>query len=72
VQIAAYRGELEFGLERAAVDQIPTLEAFAAAWQRDTDAIAFMSPGVQAELAARGLPGRIAASGGRSLVMVRQ
>lgn len=72
VQIAAYRGELAFGLERAAVGQIPTLEAFAAAWQRDTDAIAFMSPGVQAELAARGLPGKIAASGGRSLVMVRQ
>ena len=72
VQLAAYRGELGFGLDRAAVGEIPTLEAFAAAWQRDTNAVAFMSLDAQAKLAARGLPGRIVASGGRSIVMVRQ
>jgi 4-amino-4-deoxy-L-arabinose transferase-like glycosyltransferase len=72
VQLAAYRGELAFGLDHAAVGEIPTLEAFAAAWQRDTDAIAFMTPGAQAKLAANGLPGRIVASGDRSIVMVRQ
>ncbi len=72
VQMAAYRGELGFGLDRAAVGEIPTLEAFAAAWQRDTDAIAFMTLSAQAKLAERGLPGRIVASGGRSIVMVRQ
>jgi 4-amino-4-deoxy-L-arabinose transferase-like glycosyltransferase len=72
VQLAAYRGELAFGLDHAAVGEIPTLEAFAAAWQRDTDAIAFMTPGAHAKLAAHGLPGRIVASGDRSIVMVRQ
>jgi len=72
VQLAAYRGELEFGLDHAAGGEIPTLEAFAAAWQRDTDAVAFMTPGAQAKLAALGLPGRVVASGDRSIVMVRQ
>jgi len=72
VQLAAYRGELAFGLDHDAVGEIPTLEAFAAAWQRDTDAIAFMTPGAQAKLAERGLPGRIVAFGDRSIVMVRQ
>ena len=72
VQIAAYRGELEFGLERAAVGQIPSLEAFAAVWRSDTDAVAFMSARTQAKLAELGLPGRIAANSGRVIAMVRQ
>jgi hypothetical protein len=72
VQLAAYSGEFEFGLKHAAAAEIPTLEAFEAAWQRETDAVAFMSPRMQALLAARGLPGRIAASGGRTIAMVRQ
>jgi 4-amino-4-deoxy-L-arabinose transferase-like glycosyltransferase len=72
MQLAAYSGEFEFGLAHADAGRIPTLEAFAAVWQHDTDAVAFMSPGAQAELATRGLPGRVVASDGRSVVMVRQ
>jgi len=72
VQLAAYSGEFEFGLKHASAAEIPTLEAFEAAWQRETDAVAFMSPRMQALLAARGLPGRIAATGGRTIAMVRQ
>lgn len=72
VQMVGYRGELEFGLERAAVGEIRTVQAFAAVWQHDTDAVAFMSPAAHAKLAAGRLPGRVVATDGRSIVMVRR
>lgn len=72
VQLASYRGELEFGLEHAGSPDLPTLEAFAAAWEREDDAIAFLAPEAHAALATLHLPGRIVAADGRSIVMVRR
>jgi len=72
VTIAAFRGEFEFGLDPDPAAALPSLEAFADEWRRDSDAIAFLEPRAQAQLAAVGLPGRIVASDGRSIVMARR
>ncbi len=72
MRLAAYRGELGFGIDRAGAGEIKTLEEFALAWQGETDSIAFMSVPAQSELVAAGLPGRVVASDRRTIVMVRQ
>lgn len=50
VTVVAYQGELHFGMEQAPGQWIPTLQQFAAQWQRDTRPLALMPPPILPEL----------------------
>ena len=54
--VAAYKGELEFGIGQEPAKWIPDLEAFAAQWVSAQDAVAVMPPETYADLQQRGLP----------------
>ena len=54
--LAAYKGELEFGIGREPDKWIPTLEAFASRWRADTQALAVMPSETYDSLASQGLP----------------
>jgi len=57
--LVGYRGELEFGLKQEPWRWIPTLQQFAADWQRQSDALAILRPEDYRQLAALGLPMRV-------------
>jgi 4-amino-4-deoxy-L-arabinose transferase-like glycosyltransferase len=50
VTVVAYQGELHFGMEQAPGEWIPTLQQFAAQWQRDSRPLALMPPPIFPEL----------------------
>ena len=54
--VAAYKGELEFGIGQEPGKWIPDLETFAAQWRQGGDALAVMPPDTYTQLAAQGLP----------------
>jgi hypothetical protein len=54
--VAAYKGELEFGIGQEPAKWIPDLEAFAAQWGSATDAVAVMPPDTYTALQQKGLP----------------
>ena len=54
--VAAYKGELEFGIGQEPQKWIPDLDTFAAQWRQGGDALAVMPPDTYTKLAARGLP----------------
>ena len=54
--VAAYKGELEFGISREPDKWIPDLDAFAAQWGEAQDAVAVMPPETYADLQKKGLP----------------
>ena len=54
--VAAYQGELEFGIGQEPQKWIPDLEAFASQWRQGGDALAVMPPDTYTTLAAQGLP----------------
>jgi 4-amino-4-deoxy-L-arabinose transferase-like glycosyltransferase len=64
VRLAAYRGELDYGLSRAPLAELPSVEAFVTRWSTDTDAdadgeaYAVMDRSTFEELARRGVPMR--------------
>jgi 4-amino-4-deoxy-L-arabinose transferase-like glycosyltransferase len=73
MEVFAYRGELDFGLLQAGATASSTdLPAFRRRWDLESNALAFVDPNVYAELAASGLPGRIVARDGRSVVVSRR
>jgi len=54
--VAAYKGELEFGIGQEPAKWIPDLEAFAAQWTSAGDAVAVMPPETYGALQQKGLP----------------
>jgi 4-amino-4-deoxy-L-arabinose transferase-like glycosyltransferase len=72
LRLVVFRGELDYGLERAPGKSLATLDEFFAEWQSQRDAVAFLSDSAYSELSARGLPGRVIGRDGRSIVMARQ
>jgi Aminoarabinose transferase C-terminal domain len=72
-----YKGELEEGLRRVGETTPPRyiddLRSFVEAWNADRDAVAFIEPGVLAELQTLGFSGRrLTSDDPRSVVMARQ
>lgn len=72
VRVVRYRGELDFGFSQDASNYIPTLDDFIAEWSSARDALAFVAPDVMDDLRARGVPFRVRAADGRSVVVSRQ
>jgi 4-amino-4-deoxy-L-arabinose transferase-like glycosyltransferase len=72
LRMAAYEGELEYALDPTRKEDLPTLEAFAAAWPQEQDAVAFVDPQDYVHLEELGVPGRVIARDGRSVVLARQ
>lgn len=54
--VAAYKGELEFGIGQEPAKWIPDLEAFASQWRSGAAAVAVMPPETYDALQAQGLP----------------
>lgn len=72
LRLVRYRGELDFGLTQDASHFVPTLEAFIAAWSHTRNALAFVNPEVMNDLKSRGVPFRVRAVDGRSVVVSRE
>jgi 4-amino-4-deoxy-L-arabinose transferase-like glycosyltransferase len=72
LRVVRYRGELDFGFSQDASHYIPTLEAFIEEWSSARNALAFVAPEVMDELRARGMPFRVRAADGRSVVVSRK
>lgn len=70
LRIACFEGELVE--RRPDADRIGDLAGFAEVWRAQTDAVAFIDPDVYAQLAARGLPGRVLAEDGRTIAVARR
>ena len=58
VRLVAYRGELDFGLERDPRAEIPEVETFVTQWRGLTEGYAVMERGMFDELERRGVPMR--------------
>jgi hypothetical protein len=58
VGLVAYRGELDFGLERNPAAEEPSIDRFVDRWRAEPDAYAVMDLGTFAMLTARGVPMR--------------
>jgi hypothetical protein len=56
LKLVAYRGELDFGLERDPGAEEPDIDRFVYAWGGEPDAYAVMDRKTFAMLAARGMP----------------
>jgi hypothetical protein len=54
--VAAYKGELEFGIGQEPAKWIPDLQAFASQWRSETEAVAVMPPQTYDDLQRQGLP----------------
>jgi len=71
VTLVAYRGELDLGLSQEPQLGIDTLNEFEARWSRLPEGFAVMPPATFAALTAAGLPMRLVARGGNSLLVSR-
>lgn len=72
LRVVRYRGELDFGFSQDASQYVPTLDAFIAEWSSAGSALAFVAPEVMDDLRARGVPFRVRAADGRSVVVSRR
>jgi 4-amino-4-deoxy-L-arabinose transferase-like glycosyltransferase len=73
LRLVRYEGEMKFGIEAASdAGYIPTLETFAATWDRSTDALAIVDVDALDALRARQLPFQLRATDGRSVVITRR
>jgi 4-amino-4-deoxy-L-arabinose transferase-like glycosyltransferase len=72
LRVVRYRGELDFGFSQDASHYVPTLDAFIAEWSSARNALAFVAPEVMDDLRARGVPFRVRAADGRSVVVSRR
>jgi 4-amino-4-deoxy-L-arabinose transferase-like glycosyltransferase len=72
LRVVRYRGELDFGFSQDASQYVPTLDAFIAEWSNARNALAFLTPEVMDDLQTRGVPFRVRAADGRSVVVSRQ
>ena len=70
LQLVAFKGELEFGLnEEPAKDM--TMEQFVAHWDAAANAVAFFDPGLWDQWRRRGLPGRVIAADRHTVIVSR-
>ena len=70
--LVGYRGELDYGLQRAPELWIPDLERFADRWRAETDALAVVRPSSYATLQQMGLPMRVIYTAPTLVAVVRQ
>jgi hypothetical protein len=72
LQLVRYQGEMQFGIKAADnAGYLPTLDAFAEAWERSPDALAFVDLDTIDALWERQLPFQLRAMDGRSAVITR-
>jgi hypothetical protein len=70
LQLVAFKGELEFGLnEEPAKDM--TMEQFVAQWDAAGNAVAFFDPGLWDQWRRQGLPGRVIAADHHTVIVSR-
>ncbi len=70
LQLVAFKGELEFGLnEEPAKDM--TMEQFIAQWDAAANAVAFFDPGLWDQWRRQGLPGRVIAADHHTVIVSR-
>lgn len=72
VTLAAYRGELDFGLRHAAPVGLDTVDQFLARWSAGGDALAVMEPDMFDELRARAVPMREVGRDDHHVLVARQ
>jgi 4-amino-4-deoxy-L-arabinose transferase-like glycosyltransferase len=72
VTLVEFRGELDFGLQRAPDKTLPTLDAFRDAWSRETDAVAVMARKTYDTLLAAGTPMTVIAADAERTVVRRR
>ena len=72
VDLASYRGELNYGLQYAPEREIPTIAGFVARWQASGRACAVMERGLYESLAARGVPMRVLGRDGHRVLVSRR
>jgi 4-amino-4-deoxy-L-arabinose transferase-like glycosyltransferase len=72
LDVYEYRRDLAFGLSLVEGGGNNGMDEFRSRWEMTTDGIAFIDPKSYATLQETGLPGRIIASDGRSVVVSRQ
>jgi 4-amino-4-deoxy-L-arabinose transferase-like glycosyltransferase len=70
LQLAAYEGELQFGLSEEPQRRMD-LEQFAARWSSAGEAVAFFDPGVWDQCRRRGLPGHVIAADNNTVAVRR-
>ncbi|MDE2088906.1 MAG: glycosyltransferase family 39 protein [Gammaproteobacteria bacterium] len=69
--LVQYKGELDFGIERAPQKWVPDLARFERMWRGDQRAFAVMSRQLYARLAQQGLPMRVVAQDPRRVVVMK-
>jgi len=72
LRVAHYDGELAFGLSRTTLPVLSTLALFTQAWDRESDAVAFVSLPDYAQLVLDGIPGRVIGRDDDSVVIARR
>jgi 4-amino-4-deoxy-L-arabinose transferase-like glycosyltransferase len=70
LQLVAYEGELEFGLNEEPARRMG-LDEFVARWSAAGDAVAFFDPGIWDSLRRKGLPGRVVAADNYTVAVSR-
>lgn len=72
LQVVAYTGELQFGIDQAGEAAKLDLQRFRERWEPSLDAIAFFTPGQYRDLVEAKLPGRVLADDGRTVAVSRR
>ena len=72
VTLAAFRGELDFGLRHAAPAGLDTVDQFLARWSAGGDALAVMEPDMFDELRTRAVPMREVGRDDHHVLVARQ
>jgi 4-amino-4-deoxy-L-arabinose transferase-like glycosyltransferase len=70
LQLVAFKGELEFGLQQEPQKDM-TLEQFIVRWDAAGNAVAFFDPGLWDQWRRRGLPGRVIAADRHTVIVSR-
>jgi hypothetical protein len=70
LQLVAFEGELQFGLNEEPARRMG-LDEFVARWSAEGDAVAFFDPGVWDSLRRKGLPGRVVAADNYTVAVSR-
>jgi len=72
LRVVKFRGELAFGLDQEGHGFIPTLAGFMEEWRSAKDSVAFLDPSAFEVLRSRGVPMRMLAEDGRTVVVSRE
>ncbi len=72
LDLASYRGELNYGLRYAPEREIPTIAGFVARWEASGRACAVMERSLYENLAARGVPMRVLGRDGHRVLVSRR